>query len=267
MSSNQKIVDPILLPEAVKGITGGRDNPMGMVSATSFGYFRDTSAAGESVEKHSSEAQNEFAALKVAFDCPGGTVLFSEQEMPTIILFLMEGQVMLSMNSSAGRRLILGIANPGDTLGLAASLSGSRYDITAEALHPCKLASIDREDFLGFLLRHPAAYKNVTRELCLDRTKAYEQLRTLGLAAKAPAKLARLLLEWCADGQKTESGTRLFCSFTHGEIGEFIGASRETVSRIFSDFRDREVLESRGSTLIISNRRALEVYAGIESLD
>ena len=57
------------------------------------------------------------------------------------------------------------------------------------------------------------------------------------------------------------------CSFTHGEIGEFIGASRETVTRTFRDFKDREVLEARGSTLIISNRRALEVYAGIESLD
>jgi len=168
---------------------------MRLVSAKALGYFRDPSADGVLVEKLSSEAQYEFAALKVVFDRPSSTIPFAEQEMPTIILFLMEGQVMLSMNSSAGRRLILGIADPGDTLGLAASLSGSRYDITAETLQPCKIASIDRKDFLGFLLRHPAAYKNVTRELCLDRTRAYEQVRTLGLAATAPAKLARLLLE------------------------------------------------------------------------
>jgi CRP-like cAMP-binding protein len=116
-------------------------------------------------------------------------------------------------------------------------------------------------------MQHPTAYKDVTRELCLYSTRAYEQLRTFGLAATAPAKLARLLLEWCADGQKTEQGTRLFCSFTLGDIGEFIGASRETVTRIFSDFKYREVLESRRSTLIISDRRALEVCAGIESFD
>jgi len=240
---------------------------MRMVSAKALDDFYGTSPAGRVVETLSPEAQNEFASLKVVFNFPSNTVLFSEEDMPTVILFLIEGQVKLSMNSSAGRRLILGIADPGDTLGLAASLSGSRYDITAESLQPCKMASIDREDFLRFLLRHPAAYKNVTRELCLDRTRAYDQLRTVGLAATAPAKLARLLLEWCAGGQKTEQGTRLFCSLTHGEIGEFIGASRETVTRIFSDFKDRDVLESRGSTLIISNRRALEVYAGIESFD
>ena len=65
-------------------------------------------------------------------------------------------------------------------------------------------------------------------------------------------------------GQETKSGARLFCSLTHGEIGECIGVTRETVTRLFSDFKGRELLEARGSTLIISDRRALEAYAGVE---
>jgi CRP/FNR family transcriptional regulator, cyclic AMP receptor protein len=59
-------------------------------------------------------------------------------------------------------------------------------------------------------------------------------------------------------------GTRLFCALTHTEIGECIGISRETVTRLLSDFRSRELLEWRGSTLIIPDRRALKAYAGIE---
>jgi CRP/FNR family transcriptional regulator, cyclic AMP receptor protein len=153
------------------------------------------------------------------------------------------------MKSNAGRRIIFGIANPGETLGLASALSGSRYDITAETMCPCRIASLDREEFLAFLVRNPTAYGNLVRELCMDCARACEQVRTLGLTATAPAKLARLLLEWCAGGQKTERGTRLFCSLTHGEIGECIGASRETVTRIFSDFRYQELLESRGHLL------------------
>jgi CRP-like cAMP-binding protein len=54
------------------------------------------------------------------------------------------------------------------------------------------------------------------------------------------------------------------CSLTHGEIGQFIGVSRETVTPILSDFRYQELLESRGSTLMISNRRALKIYAGMD---
>ncbi|HVC46929.1 MAG TPA: Crp/Fnr family transcriptional regulator [Terracidiphilus sp.] len=227
------------------------------------GDFPNAVSSGEFIEPLSPDALSEFESLKAYFSCPANSVLFAEDQPPTNVLLLLAGKVKLLMNSTAGKRLILGIANPGETLGLASVLSGSHYNITAETLHPCTLASICRADFLEFLARHPAAYSNVARELCVDCARACEQVRALGLAQSAPARLARLLLAWSDDGQETTRGTRLFCSLTHGEIGECIGASRETVTRILSDFRFREVLESRGSAFIISNRSALEAYAGI----
>ena len=151
----------------------------------------------------------------------------------------------LSMNSSAGKRLIFGIANPGETLGLASALSGSRYDFTAETVSPCIIMSLERQDFVEFLMRYPSVFQNAARELGLDFARACDHVRRLGLEVTATAKLARLLLEWCATGQKTERGTRLVCTLTHGEIGECIGSSRETVTRIFTDLKCRELLESR----------------------
>lgn len=223
----------------------------------------NASKAGASTDQLSPEAPSELEFLKIAFNCPANTVLFIEEQVPDNVLFLLEGQVKLSMNSSKGRRQILGIANPGETLGLVSALSGSRYDITAETLSPCRIASVVREKFIEFLTRNPSAYKNVARELCLDCARACEHVRRLSLAVTAPAKLARLLLQWDTVGQTTERGTRLFCSLTHGEIGEYIGSSRETVTRILSDFKCQELLESHGTTLIIANRKALEIYAGI----
>jgi CRP-like cAMP-binding protein len=126
------------------------------------------------------------------------------------------------------------------------------------------VASIEREGFIEFLGRHPSAYVDVARELCLECARACEQVRRLGLTVTASEKLVRFLLEQCVVAQQTGRGTRLFCALTHTEIGECIGVARETVTRLFSDFKCRELLESRGSTLIISDRRALETYAGIE---
>jgi len=240
---------------------------MGVIREMASDNLRFVPEPSPLIEQPWAEIQAELDSLKRIFDCAAQTVLFSEDELPTSVLYLVKGQVKLSMNSSSGRRHILGIAHPGETLGLAASLCGNRFDTTAETLGRCKLASIDRDIYLDFLARRPAAYKNVARELCLDRTRAHEQLRTMGLTATAPARLARLLLEWCDDGQKTNQGTRLSCAFTHGEIGEFIGASRETVTRIFSDFKFQELLKSSGSTLIISNVKALELYAGVLKFD
>ena len=210
----------------------------------------------------SAEERTEFEFLQSLSDYPPNTTLFVEQQTPGNVLCLLSGQVKLSLNSSAGRRVILGVACAGETLGLSA-FSGSPHDVTAETVSPCVIASIACEDFLGFLRRHPSAYLNVARELCLECSRACEQVRRLGLTITASEKLVRFLLDQCAVSTHAAGGTRLFCALTHTEIGECIGVSRETVTRLFSDFKSRELLESRGSTLIVSDRRALETYAGI----
>jgi CRP/FNR family transcriptional regulator len=50
-------------------------------------------------------------------------------------------------------------------------------------------------------------------------------------------------------------------SMTHEEIGEFIGASRETVTRTLSIFKNRHLVAQHGCTLTIPSRVALESYA------
>ena len=69
-------------------------------------------------------------------------------------------------------------------------------------------------------------------------------MRTVGLSASVPERLARLLLGWSEPGQKTENSSRCRLSLTHEEIGEFIGASRETVTRTLSSFKHRHLVAS-----------------------
>jgi len=218
--------------------------------------------AGEFCHGLSPQAIGEFESLATLFHCDEGAVLLTEREQPDRVMILLEGRVKLSMNSIEGRRLILGIAEPGDVLGLAGVVSGRPYEITAEAQFPCRLRSLPRQSFLDFLLRNPVASQNAGRQLSLEYKRACEQLRLVGLTLTASTKLARLLVEWCADGRQTERGIRIRCSLTHGEIGEYIGVARETVSRTLTDFKNRELVEQQGSTLFISSLRALELYAG-----
>jgi CRP/FNR family cyclic AMP-dependent transcriptional regulator len=188
-------------------------------------------------------------------------VLFSEKDPVEGIAIVLEGEVKMSINSSEGRRLSLSIARKGEILGLASVLSGSPHDTTAETLFPSKVAFIARRDFLNFLARHPEANQAVMEELSRYVTRACEQLRTVGLSATAPEKLARLLLDWSEGGQTTECGTRFRFSMTHEEIGEFIGASRETVTRTLSHFKTRQLVAFQGSMLTIPSRTALASFA------
>ena len=111
--------------------------------------------------------------------------------------------------------------------------------MTAETVYPAKLVPIGRREFVGFMLRHPEAYQVLSEELTREYMMACEQLRTVGLSSSAPEKLARLLLDWSENGQTLKQGPKFRFSMTHEEIGEFIGTSRETVTRTLSTFRSR----------------------------
>jgi CRP/FNR family cyclic AMP-dependent transcriptional regulator len=218
--------------------------------------------AGETFKALSPEALNDLALVQHPSSYPADGVLFSEKDSAQGVFLVLEGEIKLSMNSSDGRRLILRIARKGEMIGLTSALTGNPYDMTAEAIYTSKVAFISRRDFIVFLASHPALYQAIAAELGRHYSKACEQLRTVGLSSSAPAKLARLLLDWSENGQTTESGTRFRFSLTHEEIGEFIGTSRETVTRTLGVFKTRRLVDFKGSTLTIPNKMALASYAG-----
>ncbi len=218
---------------------------------------------GEFFKSLSLAAISEFESHAAPRCCEGNTVLFSENEAPSSILFLLEGSVKLSLNSPTGGRLIIRFARPGEPLGLASAVSGLPYELTAETQFSCTVTSLPRQIFLNFLIRYPAACLNAARELSLDHRRSCEQLHRLALISSAPKKLARLMIEWCAEGESDTSHTRFHCSLTHEEIGEHIGASRETVTRALSDLKNQGLVEQHGAILIVPNRRILARFAGI----
>ena len=218
--------------------------------------------AGEIYRDLSPMAMIELESLAASSCCAGNTVLFAEEQKPCNILFLLEGKVKLTMNSSEGKRLTLGIAVPGDVLGLAAVITGRPYETTAVAQFPCRIRALPRKSFLDLLLRYPVAWQNSARLLGAEFKQGCDQLRILGLGATAPTKLAMLLLQWCTKGQRVGLGVRIHCSHTHEEIGEYIGLSRETVTRNLTDFRNHDLVEQHGSAFFIPCLGALEVYAG-----
>jgi CRP/FNR family transcriptional regulator len=145
---------------------------------------------------------------------------------------------------------------------LHATVSGKPYELTAETLQPCQLDFIRREDFLKFLQNHADACLNAAQHLSKNCQDAYEMIRSLGLSHSVSEKLARLLLEWSTDGDTTPEGIRIKVALTHEEIAQLIGTSRETVTRVLGEFREKKVAQLRGSTLVIQDRAALERLVG-----
>jgi CRP/FNR family transcriptional regulator len=236
---------------------------MQIMSETTTTSRSQAQRSGEFFKKLTPAALRDLESMEFPTLYQPGVQLFSEKSASTGIFIVVSGEVKLSINSSEGKRLILSIAKAGEILGLSSVLTGLPSEMTAEVLYPSRIAVIDCDQFLAFMSRHPEVYQVVTQELSLQYKVACEQLRTVALSGSAPEKLARLLLDWSENGQKTEAGMRFRFSLTHEEIGEFIGASRETVTRTLSTFKSRRLVAFHGSILEIPSRVALEHLAGV----
>jgi len=199
-----------------------------------------------------------FDAIKFSAAYPGGALLFSEGQTPRGMYLLCRGRVKLSVTASDGKALILKIAEPGEILGLHATVSGQPYEMSAETLHPCQVNFIRRDDFLKFLRDNGEACLKAAEHLSANCQTAFDQIRSLGLSHSAREKLARVLLEWAANGEETRDGIRVKLAMTHEEIAQIIGTSRETVTRILAEFRNKGLAVIKGSNLLIRNRSGLQ---------
>lgn len=188
-------------------------------------------------------------------------VVFQEKDQARAIYLVGDGEVKLSINSSDGRRLIPRIARKGEILGLASVLTGGACEMTGETVHHAKLGMIGRTQFCEFLARHPGAYRILNDFLIRDFAAVCEQLRIVVLSPSTTKKLARLFLQWSEYGLAEGQGVKIRFSMTHEEIGEFIGASRETVTRILSKFKNQQLVVFQGATLTIPSKTALAKYA------
>jgi CRP/FNR family transcriptional regulator, cyclic AMP receptor protein len=203
-------------------------------------------------------ALQRLSAITSASSYPKGATLFMEGQTPRGVFILCNGKVKLSTSSADGKTLILRIADIGEVLGLAAVVSGKEYQSTGDVLEPTQANFIACKDFLAFLRAHGEAALRVAQQLAQDYHHSLSEMRTIGLSHSAGEKLARFLLDWTAEHHKGNGEIRFILTVTHTEIAQMIGASRETVTRLFADFKKKELLEVKGSTVIIRNKPGLE---------
>jgi CRP/FNR family cyclic AMP-dependent transcriptional regulator len=209
-------------------------------------------------------------AISAGSTYPKDAVLFVEGQEARGVYVLCTGRVKLSMTSADGKCILVRIAEAGEMVGLPGTLSGSPYEVTAETLEPVQANFIPREAFLRFLREHGEASLRVAEMLTQIYRSTLMEVRYLGFARTAAGKFARFLLDLTDAPHPSGRGaggaaavadkdrTRATLTLTHKEIGERIGASRETVTRLFSDFRREHLIEMHGSTVVLADKPSLE---------
>jgi len=210
-----------------------------------------------------SEPVEALDTIKFSAAYPKGALLFVEGEQPRGVYILCGGRVKLTTTSTEGRTLIVKIASHGEILGASAAILGRPYEVSAETLEASQVSFIRREDFLRFLSAYSEACMHTAHQLSEKYEAAQREIRSLGLAHTTSEKLAKLILDWSADGEPTPQGTRMQVLLTHEEIAQMIGTTRETVTRLLSDFKRRKLISVKGSNLFVLAREQMREMVSI----
>jgi CRP/FNR family transcriptional regulator, cyclic AMP receptor protein len=191
-----------------------------------------------------------------------GDTVITEGQPAKGVFIVCDGRVKLSTCSRDGRTMILGIAGRGELIGLCAVLAGTEYETTGEAIDNGRMSFVPAGDLISFLNTHPAAAVSAARQLGRKYLDAHRKVCAFGMSEPVLVKLAKLILDWCSHPAPVEAPVRLTNSFTHEEIAEMIGASRETVTRTLREMRERGLVTLKGSDLVIHDWHSLSITAG-----
>lgn len=202
------------------------------------------------------------SSIKSMHAYPRGETIFFEGQPATGVYILCSGRVKLSTNSEEGRSIIVRVVEPGEVLALSATVTGAPLEGSASAIDDCTVSFVSKRDFTSLLNGNRPIAVKALKELGRVYRNAYTRICTLGLSSSVGEKLARLFLEWC-DKNRAEGGAiRIPLTYTHEEMAEMIGSSRETVTRLLRTFRDRGLISFEGNTLLIPDKRRLRGLIG-----
>lgn len=190
---------------------------------------------------------------------PKGAMLFVEGQPCRGLFVLCSGKAKMAASSQSGRSVIVRVAGAGEVLGLGASLANRPYELSAETLEPAEVNFLPREEFLHFLQEYGEVSVRVAQHLGMELLRAYNQLSRIALGPTARAKLASVLLDWAQSETARDEGKLEFhLRLSHEEIGALIGSSRETVTRLLSDFRRRGLVKTKGAVVSLPDPEKLK---------
>lgn len=192
---------------------------------------------------------------------PKGFVLFAEGQETLGVYVLRDGRVKLSIGSDNGKSLILGLVGRGTVLGLPGAILATPYAVTAEVVKSAKLSFLSRDDLLRHLHATEGAAFAAAEMVSAIYYSALATITTIHLSQSAEQKIAHFLLGLSQMPKSSNGQTQVTLEQSQEEIGQMIGVSRETVSRVISRLKKRRILELRTPTLVIHNKRALEKLA------
>ena len=178
---------------------------------------------------------DEIARMTTMSTCRRGKVFYTPGETGEVLFVLKEGHVNLFRINPDGKKLILASVSPGTVFGEMSLVGQGMHDTFAEASGECTLCVMSRDDVEHLLLSKPQVALRFLELLATRLSDVETRLETVAFKG-VPARLATELLRLAGDIGRVDG-------MSHQDLADAVGAYRETVSRILSDFKREGLIE------------------------
>jgi CRP/FNR family transcriptional regulator, cyclic AMP receptor protein len=174
---------------------------------------------------------------------------------------LLRGRAKVVTRGADGSDTGLNVMGPGEVFGEIGILDGRPRSATVSTLEECEMAVVEVQAFQDFLAAHPCVGIKLLAVLAgrvRDLTTRLEDRTFL----EVPARLAKQLL-WLAEnhGERSGSGAHIELRLSQQELGDLIGATRESVNKYLSEWTRSGMLRQGRDRMEIFDLDALRVIA------
>jgi len=209
----------------------------------------------------SDELKRMLSAQAVEVTLAEGEVLFEQGTRGESLYAILEGQLEFSILAADGRKLSLDMMGPGAIFGEITLFDPGPRTATVTALAQCRLLRVRHDDMLGNIRSNPDLAEDLIR-LAGQRMRWMGRLLNEQVFLPLPTRLARKLLHLT----EVAGGDGAALALSQAELAEFVGATREAVSKTLSAWRKDGVITAGRGGLAIRDRRALLALADPDAI-
>ena len=180
-----------------------------------------------------------------------GQVFFLEGDVSDKFYIINKGKIKIYKYTKEGKEQILYILSEGDFIGDLSLLKKSRIQFNAEALETVSVCILAKDDFDKRLRENPEIALKILENLH-DRLISMENLVQTLSTKDIEARIAGLLLNFSESFGVQQNGERVIeLALSREEMANYIGVTRETMSRKLTSLQDEGIIDSIGNKKII----------------
>lgn len=187
-----------------------------------------------------------------------GELLHRKGDPATYIYEIVRGKMRMCSISSEGKEFWLDQFDAGDTFGEQRFIDNRNRSHTVIAQTDCEVALLLRDDFDKLCSQYHEIYHAlliVNVEYVRTASEIIEDMGMMGVRQRLAKLLCKLAARY---GISHKEGIMLDIDISQDNIGNLIGASRQSISKALFALRQQNIIETRRQKLIINNLGKLQ---------